>query len=1759
MAKEVATPKETSGSPFTFEEKVGANYLLKMLAKQPPLNSADGLIENVQFQTRVDGWHLDDLVLDLVDSKQKEHQLAISVKSSVQIDKGGFPKDFATAIWELWLHKNTAKFNADSDYLALATVPIEVAVSRAWQSLLNKAVAADAALFPGRLATPNYANAIERSIFASLNCPDSVDSAQPHTETVKLIRRLRHLEFDFENSPSNSEINCIFLCKYLLQDPDEPTAESLWLNIRHVAREISNAGGAINRQSLIDRLLVQFNFKEYPDYEGDWLQIDEETESRLGRVRGDLAGRTKLELSVPQTSGLKALVGASGSGKSAIAKEVALEIKRTGRVVWLEPRDLNRPGMAAVLRDLGLRHSLSTLLSQSLTSSGLLVFDAVEKLDSDGVKNLGELLRKTVMHGNGSSWSVLFTSVVDGWERFFGALSREVPNLPSITVDTIEFSFAKHREAVINEFPEIRNLLFQKHLSLLFSNLKLLDLITSNARSTTSFDSWIGETNVIDWFWDEYVANGANGQARSRLLQNLGRQEADDFRAGLPIDMLESDESRLLRDLQHDQIITCHDEQVCFQHDLLGDWSRSRFLLGRRHEFPSLVAEKSVNPRWHRAIRLFGLRQLESRTLGTESWMQTVHDLSSDGKPKIELDLILESVLFAANMTGRLEEIWEHLLANESLLLNRLLNRFLYTGTLPDPRYQAKGYDANCASLFRVPYWPMWMPLLEVLHRKRLDCFPHAIENTSKIAAMWVEHSDDGWPLRDECAQILIDATLQVVEYMRVDMWGLSSDSSKSVFQRLLIAADVRPDEVADIALKLCERREDSFFSLPANNQNDDEPDDSILGRSLPTEEMLFGPRGPLADPWTDGPLRSISYGVRDGFLATNNSLKYLFAKRPDEAIEVLLACLIREPLSTLRHGQGTELREFLHVQDMHEWSPAMYFRGPFLTFLQLNWQKGIEAIVQLTNFVTDRWLENRKGKSEAVVAAVGGVETKCFGGQDAYFWYRDSFRTPDAVGSALMALERWLYLMVDEGKSVTDPISQIFSTSRSTALLGLLAALANKKPELLKAELLPLASIWQLQVWEENHRIKGHDKHWGMTMMEWTRWGESMFNTVRDWHSLSHRSNTFGTTMLTLFFNDGDFRCQMSGIQQTWATELLDRVGSEYYDALEKIAIQFDVKNWTAKPTEGGVQLELVEPPDRTARLSASREWLAKRMAVLQFPWECRSLIDKRTKLSVVKLQEFWERLKAIGDDASEFRKQGEEPEHAILGGIAVLYMFHEEWLDSDPQKVEWCGKQFAETLESRPPGPESDVANSISNTFWRNFAAMIAIKDLASDPSDRNIRAFCAQFALHYSHTVVQDLMDFAFEYRSKLGDDFLRLQRIAVVSSGLRNVHEVTQSGNSIWLCRNTKFDIDEEFSQLISAFIDSSIPIQIPDLREIGEASTSQIIDLLEQDRSQVEPSELHPRVRNRIERSIGFELEHLRAAFAWLSRLSEINDTAEQQKYAAILLENILLGVLRPLGGTEEAIRDSRDRDDDYSFYCHPREIDNWLFNLLAASIPLLEQDDQREKLWKPIMKLGLDRFHWTESFLSSWFRHGLSAVGKEDNFFTEWQAMVQFAWDQPNWFTTQARNNESHSSLFLALMGYNRFGPYVLQEDRFTPYITKLKGQYVRWASHWLPDPEAVRGIAVLLAWPSFSGLRRTGLQLIAESVPEFRERHWRDHYHIDSALLNLLELNWRENKRALIQDSTARSHFTTILKALTDRQIPRALELQDQVVRTLR
>lgn len=1750
MPKHVATPKQSGGGGFSFADKVSAFYLLRMLSGRLPLDADAGQIDAIRFEKRVDGWFLDDIVLLLRRLDDGTAAVAVSVKSSAQITAKGFPEDFARAVWEQRFHVQTNKFNEDTDYLALATASLHIDVKAAWDALLMKAIDADPGEFAERLSNVGYGSEVERAIFSSLNCPSEIHPSKTLKDTTTLLKRLRHFQFDFESNPSSNENDCVALCGELLRVGGPVRADSLWTHLKQIARRLATSGGDITRTQLADRLRARFSLVEFPNYISDWLRLSNDRLIRTERIKGRLAGQLEIlrdeECVLNPQDRLTAFVGASGSGKTVIAKKLASEAASFGHVMWLNSADLNANNISELFSAIGIKYRLPELISESIAHRGLIVVDGIERLNKMGLENVGVLLRCARIQSETTGWRFVLTCVVDAWEITVQALQRELGESVKINVRTVSFSFSDHLESVVKSFPTMARVLQRPTLSRLFKNLKILDLVLSNANHTTNASSWVGESDILEWYWSQQIQVGSDRVARSRIAQKLGCIEADNFLTEIPIDEFSTEECKLASGLEEDRVIWIREERFGFEHDLLGDWARTRFLISQRDKIVETISNKAFNPRWHRAIRLYGLRLLENQPDGDQQWSDLLSELTPDGQHKVEGDLVLESSVFAANAETIIEKIWSRLAANSGVLLTRLLVRFVHVATLPNQR------SAGLSSQ-RVPFWPLWPPLLRVLYEHRGESLPMATDQVTSIADIWLRNTPATWPLRNESAELLLQAARLEAENISRNTRRVDSDIRKRVFSRFLTAATVRPDDVAQLALALVERKEYSLLANAKENLDERHVDDNR--REILTQLGFAGPR---SDPWPEGPLRRVDSDVADGFLANDNPLQYLFVANADAAIEVLLALLIREPLPKNVRAFDSPIDEFLHVHVRPDWTPGMFFQGPFLNFLHIDSQKGIEVVVRLVNFVTDRWMDNRKPAPASVSVTIDADNVEYFGASAAYFWYRDFVRSPHVVVPALMALEKWFHLCIEREEPVSPAIRQILRPSRSTAMLGVLSAVGAKQPKLFNSDLNVLVPIWQLQVWEEQYRLQKPERFLGITMMQWTRWGETIFNLVRDWHCLEHRKTTIGNVLLQLFVSDSRFRSLMKRTRKTWKKELRSIGGSNEFDVLERILLQFDERNWKGRSVENGLMLEFVEPDARKRRLGSVREENERRMTVTTFPIGCRKLIDERTSLIDTDLDVFWQDLRRIADEAVNSRSRGDAPEHAILGGIAVLILLHESWINSVAERAEWCREQLLSVLNEPPPPSQFQIAESSTNYHWHNFAAILIPPMLAQDLADETVRSLFAEFVLTSNYSVTQDLMNAAFEHRTKLGDDFSRLQRLLLVSSGMRNVMEVTHGGNSFWDCPDVPFDFSDRVNELIAHFVQRETPPVSPRLVDIASDSNDTIVRMVRQQReiTYKEPTNaaVQQSVEKRIRRGRGFEALHLRAGFSWLERIL-LNPHSGEVALWIDALENLLHGFLRPLGGIEDAIFDDTDQN---SFFSVPGDWDTWIFDLISLFIPKLGESDGANRLWEPILSFGLDRAHWVDAFLSSWFRQGLSVHGGEENFFREWKAMIAYAWARDNWQQTRVRSRRSHDKLFVHLMGLNEFGFSYIKDAQYRPYIADMKDEYRLWIEQYFPNPDTLGAFANFLTFASAQDYLRDGVFKLAEEVPYFEEWHWNEHYHLDEALLKLLEHDWKKNSRIIGKDAETRKHFSTLLKSMTDRQIPRAMELQDKMIRAI-
>ena len=136
MSIHLATPKQTSGAGFSFEDKVVAYYLVWMLTGEAPFRRIHGAIERIDCQVQVDGWRLDDLLLTLSQNSH-QHRYAFSIKSNVQFTASSAPFDFVQMAWSLLLQEGSSSFSTDSYMMGLISPPQPEPARRAILSLLT--------------------------------------------------------------------------------------------------------------------------------------------------------------------------------------------------------------------------------------------------------------------------------------------------------------------------------------------------------------------------------------------------------------------------------------------------------------------------------------------------------------------------------------------------------------------------------------------------------------------------------------------------------------------------------------------------------------------------------------------------------------------------------------------------------------------------------------------------------------------------------------------------------------------------------------------------------------------------------------------------------------------------------------------------------------------------------------------------------------------------------------------------------------------------------------------------------------------------------------------------------------------------------------------------------------------------------------------------------------------------------------------------------------------------------------------------------------------------------------------------------------------------------------------------------------------------------------------------------------------------------------------------------------------------------------
>jgi hypothetical protein len=1762
-----APTKATGGGGYTFADQVAAGFLAQLLSRAFPLEPEIGSIAQVHFEASDTGQVLDDLLLTLKHGNEST-RCAISVKSNRQLTNAGFNSEFVSDAWRQWDAAPASNFNRETDLLGLIVGIIDNQTLEEWRGLQKQDVATSPERMVQRLEDSQQSSAIQRAIFQSLGRARNGVSPGP-LETARLASRIRVLPF--VESQVGDYIN---RCSEIVLDGSVAEGAKLWSRLIQLAGENRGVGGYFDLPKLIRTLRPDFELRDFPDFRTDWERIDAVSSENANGIRPIIGSDIQLtrtdEMDAISTEvaghNVVVIAGESGSGKSALVSRLVAARGLFKRTLWLTAMQFSKTSQIELARAFGLRYAIPELIRASSVRGCALVIDGFEKFEGDARRRALELIA-AIRDEDFIGWKLIVTCQPQSWDS-----TRDTLIEAGITeIRKVDFGkpTAQQIYDAMPHLPEIRALLARSHLQPILRNLFILDWVLRAEiakRLSDSSQAWIGETNLINWIWEKWLGDGAMRIARDSLLRTLGLCEGEKLSGAVHVDTLERDQLPLLGTLAQEGMIRVNLPSVQFMHDLMGDWARFRALVYAGNEVAQKIKAMAHIPRWGRAIRLYA-QSLAEHGDGLVGWRSVTAQLADDdAETRLANDIFLDGLLFATNSEPLLEQLWPHLIADDGLILQRLLKRLLHAASIPDPRLRGlvdPKYVEQSEVWFRLPHPLYWHPALCVLSRHSKEVAAHALMLAAEVCALYLRTIPYGFAGRKEASFLAIELAKETQGLIAEGMHF--RDKDQVVYEALLSAGTEFPDKVTQIALELSARREEPQHVMQREYEaqvrqaklreewREKHPEEKTTKRTIPATMLSF-PRGPMRAPATDGPTREVSDGFRSAVLESPG-LNGVIAARPEAAREVLLAVCIDEPKPSDPNSDRSLLGDKYGLADWQRGYPAFYWKGPFLKFLQDAPEQALDAIIRLVNYATNRLLDDGVGqnltpeqrRNYGLEFEFGGKKVCWLGDCNVFGWHRSLSMDGAAVESALMALEKWLYDEVENGRSVSPWVQYIFEHAESLAFAGVLISVGLKCPALFARELQPLLGNFQIYECQLSWALNESRGFWSIGL---AGQGQPTIKLAAEWHTMAHRRLALRDVALWLMFQDQGTQDYLSARRVEWSKRL-ENAGQDR-ERLELFLAGFDPDNYTQTPQpDGTVLVQMRVPPHLQAKIKSAQEEGELKMLSLTFASRARRYLSGETTLQPQEVPAFAAEIKRLSDwkASDEDRQSAQYRINSITGGIAVLIVQHREWLSQHPDLEKWC----MDYLQEFEPGEESeyDTPASLLDSTAESFLGEAGAALLQESGEEWVLRLVFNGITGFYYRSTMQTMCT-AYSVRNRLAERFNELVSVVVLWSALRRA-ATRESGYQANRALLAKYK-GTLFRRYIEGKLKAAlIPLAKADslgrslVERISRRSASMGMRRVTQ--AQRESMRSQRRDRKLYRELPALDSEVLQHGFVFLYAMLREPISDEEQtlrRYIRELYDLEMRTLPRPEPG-----------QDDFEIEGTAYDFDIWVMARVAEFMAHSNSVEIARTFYRPILELGPVARYWVEDFLQAWISTGLEMSADLVTFSKIWDDMVQYAMTLPAWQPSERNYWCRAESLAVDLMGLREAQASVLGAAKYKSVVSAMAPAFERWASQWLKYGSVASWFAHFLPTESGQLLLASGTKQLAGVVSSFEDRDWHDH-GLGGLFTEAISACWKHLHNEVESQPDLRKAFLNILTELCARQVPEALHLRNKVSEAL-
>lgn len=1335
--KGLSNPFSTSDGGVTFEQLVGASYLVSLLAGVIPRGLDWGISKEVKFQHRWSGCLLDDIVVTSTDG-DTERKLALQVKHELTFSDSDSNKEFTRVMDDCWKTFNSSlgwEFNQETDRLGIGIGVYQTKVDRHLRPLLEWArTSKDSSEFLQKVSLPNFSSGPKREYCKIIRnlLAKSKGNNVTDDEIWKFLRCLVVIHFDLENAGSRDSAHCWNRLLDQLKNRDDGQAKLLFNNLTSIVAEYARSAGSIDASTLRTEIPSSITLKDHPNFTSDITKLREHTDRVLESIHDSIGDKVQLprtelldqiETSIKERE-VVVIAGEPMVGKSVLLKLLANRLRSDGEIIALSVERLSGTTVENVLHNIHIKNNFQSILFAMGTAPlRCILIDGLERVrgDEDRRRVLNDLIievrkyNESVLAKGGhqdNCWKIVFACrELDATDVLLHLETRN--NLADKSLETVKVGLLNDEEVaeVVDQLPKLKELASQEHLKEILSLPLVLDILTLPDIPPPSDEvpHILTETWLLDWFWKEVVRLGdglrpgkGTPDTREQLLIRIARQSlgGDDF--------VSEDRDEAAPGLVSDRLLIEEDTPIRFAHDVYEDWTLTILLKHNNRDIPGFLTEVGEPLRLVRAFRLHASRLLEVEQ-SPNAWLNLL--IALEGKGSLSprwYQIALTAPLFSPLLKEILPRIQPYLFENDVALLSKFLKVLRTVCVQPSPTVYTLFGDLPSAELekylayWTIPIWKQWAPVIQLVLQNPSVIKDKVAFEFSHIAEKWMTNTEKNQLFRKEIAnlslKILNDGLLQSYE----------DEPRNQYIKSVLWAADCLPNQIDDFVKQKALR----------NRENEN--------RGF--EELI------LNEGWI--PL-----------------CKHL----PKTAVEVLESILC-DKLEHDRFGSYHHLFMDLGI-GFTRWNPPTYLKGPFLGLLRLHSDEGLELIHRVTNHATRCWKMREElefGKGRKPIPQIIGLKNgtiEVWGDEPVFCWYRYPSMAPAAITCALMALEYWMNEQLKNGADPQELFERVLRDTESVAVVGVCSSVALANEKLCHEAIIPILenpAFWIMDVHRSTQDMRGENS----VNMFSTHF--SLGNDKADYKSLlklakqPHRKLDIRSFVLPILLSGSEsIRQRLQNAMRAFPDNppfLYEDEKKNGYIVQERIetckiwAVQAERENYEAVETEVegriGIQFKLpAELREEQKETLRPIEELNKLYGLQVWSMNLLDNVEIGQTFTIQSAMEYAQDLVRQDDPSYQpknFLEKSEQQANAIAAFAAALVVHQWQWVEKNDY-ASWCREQLLIAAKRpEPPARSHDDVSRFSMGYRRSAARALPIL-LLKYPKDRRIREAIFALALH------------------------------------------------------------------------------------------------------------------------------------------------------------------------------------------------------------------------------------------------------------------------------------------------------------------------------------------------------------------------------------------------------------------------------------------